>query len=165
MTDKEEAARWFVNQWTGEWIEGQTAGGCRSHLDTFALNPQYIVTLEPESDQEEEESLCTMIVSLMQLRSRRTKDDDELLSIGFVIYLLENYDTISEPLETEFFKYNLSTGRSKAFLNTREVTKRFNLPPGTYVIIPSTFEPGRQGSFLLRTFTEKQNKKQISSES
>ena len=29
MTDKEEAARWFVNQWTGEWIEGQTAGGCR----------------------------------------------------------------------------------------------------------------------------------------
>ena len=84
---------------------------------------------------------------------------------GFVIYLLENYDTISEPLETEFFKYNLSTGRSKAFLNTREVTKRFNLPPGTYVIIPSTFEPGRQGSFLLRTFTEKQNKKQTSSES
>ena len=54
----------------------------RSHLDTFALNPQYIVTLEPEADQEEEETLCTMIVSLMQLRSRRIKDEDELLSIG-----------------------------------------------------------------------------------
>ena len=29
MVDKAEAATWFVNHWTGEWVEGQSAGGCR----------------------------------------------------------------------------------------------------------------------------------------
>ena len=80
---------------------------------------------------------------------------------GFVIYKLDTHDQTSEHLGEEFFKYTLSTGRSKAFLNTREVTERFHLPPGTYMIVPSTFEPGYEGQFLLRTFTEKQNTEQM----
>ena len=75
-------------------------------------------------------------------------------NLGFVLYRLENPGLASEKLDEDFFKYNLSTGRSKAFQNTREVTERFRLPVGTYVIIPSTFEPGYEGEFLLRTFTE-----------
>lgn len=47
-------------------------------------------------------------------------------------------------------------GASGSYINRREVTKRFRVPPGSYVIIPSTFDVDKAGKFLLRTFTEKQ---------
>ena len=80
-----------------------------------------------------------------------------LLLLGFVIYKLKDDEQPSTLLEEDFFKYTMSTARSKSFINMREVTGRFQLPPGTYVIMSSTYDPGYEGQFLLRTFTEKQN--------
>uniref|UniRef100_A0A3B4ZR21 Peptidase C2 calpain domain-containing protein n=1 Tax=Stegastes partitus TaxID=144197 RepID=A0A3B4ZR21_9TELE len=45
--------------------------------------------------------------------------------------------------------------RSRTFINLREVCDRVKLPPGDFVIVPSTYEPHRRGSFVLRVFTEK----------
>ena len=55
----------------------------------------------------------------------------------------------------DYFRYNASCARSKSFINLREVVGRFKLEPGSYIVIPSTFEPDQEGDFLLRVFSEK----------
>ena len=46
-------------------------------------------------------------------------------------------------------------GKTDQYVNLREVSKRFSLPPGRYVVIPTTFHTGEKGEFLVRLFTEK----------
>lgn len=151
-----DSAIWHVNQFDGEWIGGETAGGCRNYLESFVHNPQFFVTLSVPDD--DEDNLCTLIVSLMQKGRRQLKHEGVgMLSVGFVIYKLKDGQDTSTMLGEDFFKYTLSTARSKSFVNLREVTGRFLLPIGTYVIVPSTYDPGYEGLFLLRTFTEKEN--------
>lgn len=70
---------------------------------------------------------------------------------------LEYPDRLPKPLDVNFFKYNASVGRSPSFINLREVTCRFKLPPGVYCIVPSTFDPNEEGEFLLRIFSENKN--------
>lgn len=57
--------------------------------------------------------------------------------------------------DRDFFAYHASTARSPVFINSREVTGRFLLDPGSYLIIPTTFEPGHNGEFLVRIYSEK----------
>ncbi|XP_052766138.1 calpain-B-like isoform X6 [Mya arenaria] len=158
--DEEEAAqgkiRWEATAEVGEWIPRVNAGGCRNYLETFATNPQYRVTLvDPDDD---EDDLCTMLVGLLQKdRRKKRKEGLDMLTIGYVIYKMKEDGTYgSGPLDQRFFKYNASVAKSPSFINMRETCGRHKLSPGTYVIIPSTFEPGQQGEFLLRIFTEKE---------
>merc|ERR1719167_1464782 len=155
--DEEKKVRWCVRQWDGEWVAGKSAGGCRNFLETFVTNPQFPITLV-DPDDDDEDDLCTLIVSLMQKGRRALKHEGaELLSIGFVIYKLRTREVASSKVGKDFFKYTLSTARSRSFINSREVTGRFRLAPGSYLIIPSTYEPNCEGEFLLRTFSEKPN--------
>ena len=159
---------WQTQMFEGSWLRGQTAGGCRNNLQTFAMNPQYLVTLVDPDENDNEEN-CTMIVALMQKNRRSAKKyqmGSSELTIGFAIYALRDgaFDGLpvgaSSPhygqqiLNTEFFKYNCSVARSPTYINLREVTARFILPLGTYAIIPSTFDKGEEGDFILRVWTE-----------
>ena len=114
-----------------------------------------------DPDDDDEEELCTCIVSLMQKGRRAMRDEGlDTLTIGFAIYHLKDPENTAVPLDTDYIRYNRSCARSKVFVNLREVSRRFRLPPGTYVIIPSTFNPDEAGDFLLRVFTEKSNNAQ-----
>jgi len=153
--DMDNNFKWEVATFEGSWRPGDTAGGCRNYLDTFANNPQYLISLE-DPDEGDDEEKCTVIINLMQRGRRAMRDEGlDLLTIGFCVYNLKG-----EPqgrLDSDFFRYNASCARSKAFINLREVCTRFKLPPGNYVIVPSTFKPDQEGDFLLRVFSEKAN--------
>lgn len=62
-----------------------------------------------------------------------------------------------QHMQKDFFLYNSSKARCKSYINLREVTQRFRLSPGEYVIVPSTYEPHQEGEFILRVFSEKKN--------
>ncbi|XP_077283023.1 calpain A isoform X3 [Arctopsyche grandis] len=145
--------KWEMCVFEGEWVRGVTAGGCRNSLTTFWQNPQYSLTLT-DPDEDDDQNLCTVIVALMQ-KNRRSQRSAGLdcLTIGFAIY--KQSPNGPKPLPLDFFKYNASVARSPSFINLREVSCRFKLPPGTYCIIPSTFDANEEGEFLLRVFTEK----------
>ncbi|XP_059608761.1 calpain-B isoform X6 [Phlebotomus argentipes] len=146
--------KWEMSVFEGEWTPGVTAGGCRNYLESFWHNPQYVISLE-DPDEDDDEGKCTVIIALMQKnrRSRRNMGMD-CLTIGFAVYHLSERDLMNKPQKMNFFKYNASVARSPAFINLREVSCRFKLPPGHYLIVPSTFDPNEEGEFLIRVFSE-----------
>ncbi|XP_064089703.1 calpain-B-like isoform X4 [Macrobrachium nipponense] len=157
--------KWEMSVFEGAWIRGSTAGGCRNFLDSFWHNPQYRITLT-EVDDDDDDNKCTVIVALMQKNRRsQRKLGLECLTIGFAIYHLRDPDSAPRPLDHSFFKYTASVARSPSFINMREVSCRFKLPPGTYCIVPSTFEPNEEGEFILRVFSEKANEMEENDES
>ncbi|XP_069668671.1 calpain-A isoform X3 [Periplaneta americana] len=154
---RSDKRKWEMSMFEGEWVRGVTAGGCRNYLETFWHNPQYRITLE-DPDEEDEDNKCTVIVALMQKNRRsQRRMGMECLTIGFAMYHLQDPDNLPKPLDLNFFKYNASVARSPSFINLREVSCRFKLPPGVYCIVPSTFEANEEGEFILRVFSEHKN--------
>uniref|UniRef100_A0A7N6AR72 Calpain-3 n=1 Tax=Anabas testudineus TaxID=64144 RepID=A0A7N6AR72_ANATE len=152
----DERNTWTVSVNEGRWVRGSSAGGCRNFPDTFWTNPQYRLQLyEEDDDPEDGEVVCTVVVALMQKGRRMQRHKGvKFLTIGFSIYEMCGQN---QHLQKDFFLYTASKAKCKTYINLREVTERFRLPPGEYVIIPTTFEPHQDGEFILRVFSEKQS--------
>ena len=58
-----------------------------------------------------------------------------------------------EHLDEEFLSRQPEVGRSGTYVNFREVVGRFDLKPGPYVIIPSTYDAYQPGTFLIRCYS------------
>ena len=63
-------------------------------------------------------------------------------------------ETPMERLMAKNLKYSYDSGKSGIYINLREVSGRFELEPGHYVIIPSTFNMDEEGTFMLRVFAQ-----------
>uniref|UniRef100_A0A9J8AAR9 Calpain-1 catalytic subunit n=2 Tax=Cyprinus carpio TaxID=7962 RepID=A0A9J8AAR9_CYPCA len=147
-----QVKKWSTSLYQGEWRRGSTAGGCRNFPATFWINPQFKVTLKhPDSPGQSD---CSFLVALMQKdRRKKRREGQDMETIGFAIY--EFVGKSSVHLKREFFLTNASSARSELFINLREVSSRFRLPAGEYIIVPSTFEPQKEADFVLRVFSEK----------
>uniref|UniRef100_A0A3Q4I2D7 Calpain 1, (mu/I) large subunit b n=1 Tax=Neolamprologus brichardi TaxID=32507 RepID=A0A3Q4I2D7_NEOBR len=151
---------WNTATYEGSWRRGSTAGGCRNHPNTFWINPQYKLSLlEEDDDPDDEEAACSFLVALMQKDRRRfRRQGQDMHTIGFAIYEVRGCPSVH--MKKDFFLRQSSCARSETFINLREVSGRFRLPPGEYLIVPSTFDPSKEADFVLRVFTEKQSESQ-----
>uniref|UniRef100_A0A671PI67 Calpain-3 n=1 Tax=Sinocyclocheilus anshuiensis TaxID=1608454 RepID=A0A671PI67_9TELE len=153
--EDDQMLKWNVTTHEGRWVKGCSAGGCRNFPDTYWTNPQFrLVLLEADA----KEKTCTVVVALMQKGRRKERCSGATLhNIGFAIYEMKGNQ---QQLPKDFFLYNASTARCKSYVNMREVTERFCLKPGEYVIIPSTFDPHKESEFLLRPFEEEETEEE-----
>uniref|UniRef100_A0A4W6DMH2 Calpain 2, (m/II) large subunit, like n=1 Tax=Lates calcarifer TaxID=8187 RepID=A0A4W6DMH2_LATCA len=159
----DEVGHWNYAEFEGLWRVGSTAGGCRNYAATFCSNPQFFIRLQDvDDDPHDGEDGCTVLIGLMQKDARRERRfGRDLNTIGFAIYQVQTYNEKYKGrsnihLGPDVLLRTTAVDRSQTFINLREVCERFKLPPGDYAIIPSTFEPHRKGSFILRVFTEKE---------
>ncbi|XP_053199494.1 calpain-1 catalytic subunit [Scomber japonicus] len=148
--------KWSSSLYQGEWRRGSTAGGCRNFPATFWLNPQFKILLKnPDTPGQSD---CSFLVALMQKdRRRKRREGKDMETIGFALYEVpqEAAGKSAVHLKREFFLTHASSARSELFINLREVSSRLRLPPGEYVVVPSTFEPHVEADFVLRVFSEK----------
>lgn len=160
LNDKNKIS-WKMVAYHGEWKRNVSAGGSGNGGDRrYWLNPQYLIKLV-DVDPDDNEDLASVIVALMQkhTREKRAQRDGEAAEefIQFRFYKV-TYDKDAEDSLLSGNKLSESQlskmGNSGNYINKREVTKRFRVKPGYYVVIPSTFEYNIEGEFLLRIFTE-----------
>uniref|UniRef100_A0A8C1E0E3 Calpain 1, (mu/I) large subunit a n=1 Tax=Cyprinus carpio carpio TaxID=630221 RepID=A0A8C1E0E3_CYPCA len=146
----DDLSHWNTIKFHGAWRRGSTAGGCRNNPNTFWINPQYKITLlEEDDDPEDEEVACSFLVALMQKDRRRYRHHgQDMHTIGFAIYEYAGCQNVH--LKKDFFLKHSSSARSETFINLREVSTRLRLPPGEYIIVPSTFEASKEADFVLR---------------
>lgn len=151
LEDNDLKQNWNVTVYHDEWIRGVTAGGCGNHPKLYWKNPQFHVELKKPDTVHNTAGDCTLIVSLME----KELNNQTRVAIGFDVFRLKNPDL--RPLDEQRAPKNalLLAKRSGTYQYYREVTVRFELAPGHYVIIPSTFYPHEEAKFMLRIFTEK----------
>ncbi|KFD48822.1 hypothetical protein M513_10306, partial [Trichuris suis] len=141
---------WNTSVHDGVWMRGRSAGGCKNFARTFAMNPQYAITLT-DADPNDEDDLCTCIFGVLQKYRRELRHKGvDVLPIGFAVFPV---DGIQGPLSCNQLANAKSCARSPVFINLREICGRFRLPPGDYVLIPSTYQPNEEGEFMVRVFT------------
>lgn len=163
-TDNDDDLYWKVTKFHSKWEPGSTAGGCgREDPATFWTNPQFLVQLF-DVDKDDNEDKATVIVSLMQKDSRlkrmQTGNDSCEEYIQFKLFKINDDVEVDENKTTGLRLYSGQLeriGTSGSYINAREVTKRFRVDPGNYLIIPSTYDADRECEFLIRTFTETLN--------
>jgi hypothetical protein len=98
----------------------------------------------------------------MQKNTRRKRIELNIESaeeyIQFRLYKVKNIESFHDSVEngTRLKSNELERiNSSGAYTNKREITSRFSLKTGAYVIVPSCYDEDVEGSFLIRIFTEK----------
>ncbi|XP_061733521.1 calpain-3 isoform X1 [Nerophis ophidion] len=140
---------WVCAMHHGSWVPQVSAGGS-PYGGWYWQNPQYDFALSERDNRSSDSSKsCSFILALMQKYQRRR---GITLSIALHIYPVPHEDKHLSPQDLSVLPPVLCTSH---YSSRREVVLRGTLPPGRYVIIPSTAEPNQQGSFLLRVLTER----------
>lgn len=126
---------WKEDKILGAWRLPDRCGGCGNH-QTFLKNPQYLFDIQVDSDE--------VMVSLEQKDKRVEKGKDNY-TIGITI--------LKACVNRKYRMHDkLQHVASGPFVLSRSIFTRVQLKRGRYCIIPSTFEPGQVGNFVMRVY-------------
>ncbi|XP_040286539.1 calpain-14 [Bufo bufo] len=154
MMSHENGKEWTLSMQIGKWVEGRTAGGRMTYTESYWKNPQYRLKILLGDEMEKYTNACNVLVSLLQKQNHKHRNQCPPHYIGISIFKVPlEYQGIRTRLPQEFFLLNRPVNNKCVFINEREVTQDFHLPPGSYVIVPSTAEPGQECEFILRVFS------------
>jgi len=157
MTGVAEASQssWTECQADGGWsVAARTAGGCRNYMDSFPNNPQYAAVFSVGQNTVEQDGKATVITAVLQKYRRELRVVGlDSLAIGFTVYELPD----QQRVDRNYLERARVVAKNPVFTNTREVTARFRVPPGSYVIIPSTYKPDEEAEFLMRVYCSGQS--------
>ncbi|XP_064486076.1 calpain-A-like [Ornithodoros turicata] len=149
-----DAKCWETATFEGSWVTGVSAGGSSPSNDKYSTNPQYFVTLRGP-DSEDQDGKCSMLVSLRQKTERVANEGGNWLYIGVAIFEVKDPEKCEKPLPLDYLiDHTINLGQ---YWNSRDVTNRQRLLPGTYCVVPYTKEPDTDCDFLLRIFTEQKS--------
>lgn len=108
----------------GEW-KGANAGGCQNHPMSYKRNPKYQLTISPRD-------AANLVI---ELRAQKT------YQVGLEVAVVSLEDTtLTAPFRSKV------TGSYRSGYCVMDLS---DIPAGTYHVIPSTFEPGQEGPFIL----------------
>ncbi|CAF1443519.1 unnamed protein product [Rotaria sp. Silwood1] len=157
---------WSCLLFEGQWIKNISSGGrcittCE-HGCNFWKNPQYKI----ETNTTDKTIKCAIIISLMQKYNRFKSIDNPIDRYDYIQARIYKIKTDNSTHSLRSYSHHIDTkkiyenddleyvGYTGSYINRREVTLYLRVPPGKYLIIPSTYEPNHDGHFLLRIFLE-----------
>uniref|UniRef100_A0A8D2IK26 Calpain catalytic domain-containing protein n=1 Tax=Varanus komodoensis TaxID=61221 RepID=A0A8D2IK26_VARKO len=133
---------WVESLQFGEWSPQKGhAGGCLNHRDTFLSNPQFFFEVPKAPD--------SILISLQQKDTRQLRGSStggRNLFMGFELFRVE---------QNRRWRLHCIPARvaGATYSNSRSVLLRAEVPAGRYALLPTTFDPGQSGAFLLRVYT------------
>uniref|UniRef100_A0A4W4DNT7 Calpain catalytic domain-containing protein n=1 Tax=Electrophorus electricus TaxID=8005 RepID=A0A4W4DNT7_ELEEL len=137
--------RWGEECLLGEWTHREMdrrsrCGGCSNFRETFLHNPQFMFEVGKEENE--------VLICLQQedRRIKRKEGSGENLPIGFEVLKVE----VNRTCRVQRFGEQAA---SSVYMDSRSVALRVTLGPGRYTVVPTTFQPGVNGRFLLRLFS------------
>lgn len=115
-------------------------------------------------DNDDNENMATVVIALMQKDTRLRRfleksSESQEEFIQFKLFRIKDGVDIEEVKNNHSMLYATQLeriGASGPYINSREVTKRFRVEPGNYLIIPSTYEFGKECEFMIRVFTQRE---------
>uniref|UniRef100_A0A1I8IFH4 CCHC-type domain-containing protein n=1 Tax=Macrostomum lignano TaxID=282301 RepID=A0A1I8IFH4_9PLAT len=144
----------FHNEWTAEQVEGgggggrrrsvdYSAGGSYEYKDTYASNPQYLLSIPGENPN-------NVSFYLEQGDPSTACFEDSQLEIGMDLFHIEvnRKSRIKAAPREAWLALRVKPERQPGVL------MKARLEPGNYLMMPCTKEPGQQQNFTLRAFSQ-----------
>jgi len=118
---------WKKVSLNGRWSPGKD-GGCSNNKNTWMNNPYYLLELH-------QKSTVKVVVDVLILKS----------AIGYYLWTTDDGKKVVKMIGASTFVQGLKNV---------SVSKDWELDPGKYIVIPTTFEPNLHSDFVITAYSE-----------